>query len=149
MVNVLFIGLFMFVLFMFLYINPTRRLAIPYVMPGTLFFILFAETALYSVFKNGNIKQWASIFFGGAFKNARYAILGAIIVGGFLMVSYSSLNRMNLFIYFMDMIIALIAFYAVFYFFPTKGGKSVYNAYNLVHLYGIKRDFVSNEKYYG
>ena len=80
---------------------------------------------------------------------ARYALISAIVLGGFTYLTFGVLNQMNLFIYFMCMIITFIAYYGAYYFFPTKGGRAVRKDLNKAHIDMIKREFEMNEKYYG
>ena len=147
--NFLFIGLLLFVFLMFANKSGMVKPVIPYVMPVLLFFALLVEVVFYAFIKQGNIKEWAIVTFGGAFAMPRYAFIGAALVGGIGYLSLTFMGKMTMFVYFMLMIITVIAFFGTYYFLPTKAGKQVRANMDYSHMNAIKRDYIYNETYYG
>ena len=111
--------------------------------------MLLLDTVFYSLAKRGSIKEWCKVTFGGGFAMPIFGILSAVLLGGFTYLTFTLYEQMNLFIYFMSMIITFIAFYAGCYLFPTRGGKKVRDQFTKWHIDAIKRNFEFNEKYYG
>lgn len=147
--NLVLFSLFAFVTFLVLWNNAELRETIKYVYPILIFFVLLLDTVFYALAKDGSIKEWCIVCLGGGFAMARYALISAILLGGLTYLTFGVLNQMNLFIYFMCMIITFIAYYGAYYFFPTKGGRAVRKDLNKAHIDMIKREFEMNEKYYG
>ena len=147
--NTVFFGLIAFISFLAMWNNAELREMIKYFYPILLFLVLLIDTIIYALAKNGSIKEWCIVALGGSFAMARYAIIGAVLLGGLSYLIFSVLDQMNLFIYFMCMIISFIAFYGAYYFFPTKSGRIVRNDLNKAHIDIIKQEFEMNEKYYG
>lgn len=147
--NFLLIGLAMFIGFMVLNKSAELRPIMPYVLPGSLFAVLLLETIIYAAIKKGSFKEWFIVTFGGGFAMPRYAFVGALFVGGFAYLSLTFMGKVTLFVYFMIMIITMIAFYGTYYFLPSRQGKKVRMAFDIVQSNSIKRDYIFNETYYG
>ena len=137
-----------FILYMFLRAEGSTKAMIPYLIPGLLVVALTIETVVYSLIKNGSLKEWAKIL-ASAFVIGRNAIVGGIVltlVPGLLL---QLTGNMNLYIYIVCVIIGLIGYYGTFHFFPTKGGKELLDDANELAVWNIKRIALKDEIYYG
>ncbi len=147
--NGLLIPAFLFVTYMFLTKEHSTASMIPYLIPGLLVLIYVLETVIYSLIKNGSIKEWVNVVVKGSFVINRYALVaGALstIISGLII---QTLGQMNYYIYIVCIILGLLAYYATFHFLPTKGGKDILNQCNELALWNIKRVTLKDEKYYG
>ena len=54
-----------------------------------------------------------------------------------------------MYIYLVNIGLSLIVYFALFYFFPTKGGKKLMSEINDVNLYRTKELVIKDESYYG
>ena len=147
--NGILIPAFLFVIYMFINQEYSTSLMIPYLIPGLLIVIYLLETVIYSLIKNGSIKEWVSVVVKGSFVINRYALvagaLGTIISG----LIIQTMGQMNYYIYIVCIILGLLAYYATFHFLPTKGGEEVLNQCNDLALWNIKRVTLKDKKYYG
>ncbi len=147
--NGILIPAFLFVVYLFARQDASLYATVPYVLPGLLFLTLLIETIVYSLVRNGSLKEWASVFVRGSFVLNRYALLagalGTIIPGLIIQM----MGEMNYYIFIVCVILGLLAYYATFHFLPTKDGKEILDQCNELAIWNIKRVTLKDEKYYG
>ena len=136
---------------MFILMNKVDGLKayIPYAFPGMIFLVLLLEVVTYSIIKNGNIKEWASVTLIGGFMINKFAIGASLLTGLVCFLLYENLNYLNMFSYLVIPAFAMIMFYVVLYFFPSKKGKETMKSVNDNGLLAIKREAIFGETYYG
>ena len=135
--------------YLFMRTEASMKAMIPYLLPGLLFLVLLIEVVVYSLIKNGSIKEWASVFVKGSFVINRYALVGGALITLIPCIVLPALGLMNYFIYLTCIILGLMGYYMVFHFLPAKGGKEILDYYNELALWNIKRVALKDEKYYG
>ena len=122
---------------------------IPYLIPGLLVLVLLLEVVIYSLIKNGSIKEWFNVVIKGSFVINRYALLGGILCALIPGLVLQTMGYMSYYIFIVCIILGLIGYYIVFHFFPTKVGKEILDDCNELAIWNIKRTALKDEKYYG
>ena len=147
--NGLLIPALLVILYLFARREASMAQTIPYLIPGLLFLVLLLETIVYSLVKNGSIKEWAKVVVKGSFVINRYALVGGILCTLIPGLILSVFGYMNYYIYIVTLFLGLIGYYGVFHFLPTKGGKEILDKCNELAIWNIKRVTLKDEKYYG
>ncbi len=137
------------ILYLFMVREPSISLMIPYLLPGLLVLVLVLETVIYSLIKNGSIKEWFTVVIKGSFVINRYALLGSILCILIPGLVLQTMGYMTYYIFIVCLFLGLIGYYAVFHFLPTKAGREILNDCNELAIWNIKRIALKDEKYYG
>lgn len=122
---------------------------IPYFLPGLLFLILLLETVVYSLIKNGSIKEWIKVFVVGSFKIPCFGILGAVLFGGISTLVVQTLNINHLYLYLAILGITLFGYVFGFTIYQLKPTRELIEDWNEIDLSYNRRLCVEEEKYDG
>lgn len=147
--NGLLIPTVLMILYLFMKREPSMAVTIPYLIPGLLVLVLLLEVVIYSLIKNGSIKEWFNVVIKGSFVINRYALLGGILCTLIPGLVLQTMGYMSYYIFIVCIFLGLIGYYIVFHFFPTKVGKEILDDCNELAIWNIKRIALKDEKYYG
>ncbi len=147
--NGLLIPAFLFMAFMFSIKDSSLYGMLPYFLPGLYVLILVLENIIYSLIKNGSIKEWFEVVVKGMFVINRYALVAGVIATLIPILVLQTMGMMNYYLYIASMVLGLIGYYSVFHFLPTKDGKVLLDNANELAIWNIKRVTLKDEKYYG
>ena len=147
--NTLIIGFITFLLIYTMSHYGISKKVMPYFVPMALIAMLTFDTLIYAMAKNGSIGEWWETVFHGSILIPRYAMFGAIVIGGLITLIAQITGSINLFNYWFLYGLNFIGFYMVLHFLPTKEGKKILDEYNELGMTRVHKIYLKDEKYDG